>query len=171
MTDIQGFEPVVSENAKVLILGTMPGVASLLRQQYYGHPRNAFWPIMSALFAAEPELDYLQRKKILAGNGIAVWDVLQACNRPGSLDSNIELASIRINNFADFFAEYQHIGHVFFNGGMAEKLYKKHIIPVLPQCFSYLEYRRLPSTSPAYASLNLAQKIDAWKVIKQVVVK
>lgn len=171
MSDIEGFEPVVSGNAKVLILGTMPGVASLLRQQYYGHPRNAFWPIMGALFAAEPELGYLLRKNILTGNGIAVWDVLQACNRPGSLDSNIELASIRINNFADFFAEYRHITHVFFNGGMAEKLYKKHIVPVLPQRFSYLEYRRLPSTSPAYASLNLAQKIDAWKVIKQVVVK
>jgi len=171
MTNIEGFEPVVSENANVLVLGTMPGAASLLRQQYYGHPRNAFWPIMAALFDAGPELGYLQRKKILTDNGIAVWDVLQACNRSGSLDSNIEPASIRTNNFTDFFAEYRNITQVFFNGGMAEKLYKKHVMPVLPQSFSHLQYRRLPSTSPAYASLNLAQKLDAWKVIKQAVVK
>lgn len=171
MSEINGFAPIVAKNAKVLILGTMPGVASLLRQQYYGHPRNAFWPIMGALLGMSPELDYAQRGKMLIDNGVAVWDVLQGCNRPGSLDSNIALASIRINNFADFFAEYRFIARVFFNGGMAEKLYKKHVIPVLPQQFSYLEYQRLPSTSPAYASLNPAQKMDAWKVIKQVVVK
>jgi len=171
MSEIKGFAPVVSGNAKVLILGSMPSVASLARQQYYGHPRNAFWPIMGALFGAVPELCYQQRKEILMQNGIAVWDVLQGCNRLGSLDSNIKLASIKINDFADFFAEYKLIEQVFFNGAMAEKLYKKHVLPILNQRFSYLEYQRLPSTSPAHASLRLEEKIEAWKVIKRHVVK
>ena len=78
MSDIDGFAPIISGNASVLILGTMPSEASLLKQQYYGHPRNAFWPIMSALFASDPELCYRRRKEMLMKNGIAVWDVLKA---------------------------------------------------------------------------------------------
>lgn len=171
MSDIAGFAPIISGNAKVLILGSMPSVASLARQQYYGHPKNAFWPIMGALFGAAPELCYKQRKEILMANGVAVWDVLQGCNRLGSLDSNIKLASIKINDFADFYAEYKFIEQVFFNGEMAEKLYKKYVLPTLYQSFSYLEYQRLPSTSPAHASLKLEEKIEAWKVIKRHVVK
>ncbi len=171
MSDIDGFAPIVSSDARVLILGTMPSEASLSRQQYYGHPRNAFWPIMSALFASDPSLCYQRRKETLMENGIAVWDVLKSCNRLGSLDSKIKLATIRTNDLASFFNEYKGIKRVFFNGGMAEKLYQKRILPTLNHRFSYLDYQCLPSTSPAYASLNLEQKIDAWKVIKQHVVK
>jgi double-stranded uracil-DNA glycosylase len=168
MSNLDGFPPIVSKNATVLILGTMPGTASLLKQEYYGHPRNAFWPIMNALFAMAPELCYRERKEQLIDNGIAVWDVLQGCKRQGSLDSNIEMASIRTNNFEDFFTEYDGIKHVFFNGAMAEKLFQKYTLATLCNRFSYLDYRRLPSTSPAYASLTLAQKTDAWKIISQV---
>ena len=151
MSDIDGFAPIVSGNASVLILGSMPSEASLLRQQYYGHPRNAFWPIMSALLSSDSELCYQRRKEMLMENGIAVWDVLQSCNRLGSLDSNIKLATIRTNDFAGFFSEYKCIKQVFFNGRMAEKLYQKRILPALNDRFSYLEYQCLPSTSPAYA--------------------
>ena len=171
MSVIEGFAPIISENARVLILGSMPSEASLLRQQYYGHPRNAFWPIMSALFGMDSGLCYLERKEALMNNRIAVWDVLQSCNRLGSSDSNIKSASIIINDFSGFFAEYTCIRQVFFNGRMAEKLYQKGVLPALNDRFSYLEYRCLPSTSPAYASLKLDQKIEAWKVIKQHVVK
>lgn len=171
MSDIEGLMPIVSEHSNVLILGTMPGVASLLRQQYYGHPRNAFWPIMGVLFGMEPGLCYLERKEALISNGIAVWDVLQSCKRLGSSDSNIKLASIRINDFMSFFAKYKNIKQVFFNGKMAEKVYQQRILPVLNHHFSYLEYYCLPSTSPANASLKLEQKIEAWKIIKQHVVK
>lgn len=167
MSNLDGFAPIVSKNATVLILGTMPGAASLLKQQYYGHPRNAFWPIMNTLFAMPAELCYRERKAKLIDNGIAIWDVLQGCKRLGSLDSQIEPASIRINNFEDFFAEYSGIKQVYFNGAMAEKLYQKHSLPALYNRFSYLEYRRLPSTSPAYASLTVVQKTEAWKVITQ----
>jgi TDG/mug DNA glycosylase family protein len=171
MSDLEGFAPIVSPNASLLILGSMPGAVSLRKQQYYGHPGNAFWPIMGTLFAAYPELDYQQRKEILLENGVAVWDVLQSCKRLGSLDSNIKLSSITINDFTSFFNEYQLIRRVYFNGGMAEKIYKKHILPTLNQRFSYLQYQRLPSTSPAFASSRLEQKIAAWKAIKQDMIK
>jgi TDG/mug DNA glycosylase family protein len=171
MSDIAGFAPIVSGNARVLILGTMPSEASLLRQQYYGHPRNAFWPIMGALFGLDSECCYQRRKEVLIENGIAVWDVLQSCNRLGSLDSSIKLATIRTNDFAGFFTEYKDIKRVFFNGRMAEKLFQKRTLPTLKHRFSYLEYQCLPSTSPAYASLKLEQKIAAWKVIKEYMVK
>ena len=166
-----GFAPIVSEQAKVLILGTMPGAASLLKQQYYGHPRNAFWPIMAALFGAHVELDYQQRKDVLIDNGIAVWDVLQYCRRPGSLDANIDMASIRVNDFIGLFTRYPLITQVFFNGATAEKMYKRHVQAMLDNYFPNIEYRRLPSTSPAYASLRLAQKMEAWRVIKESMLK
>ncbi len=171
MLYIDGFAPIVSDNASVLILGTMPSETSLLRQQYYGHTRNAFWPIMSELFGAAPELCYQRRKEVLMENGIAVWDVLQSCNRLGSSDSRINLATIKTNDFRGFFTEYKSIKRVFFNGRMAEKLYQKRILPVLNHHFSYLVYQCLPSTSPANATLNFEQKIEAWKVIKDHVVK
>jgi double-stranded uracil-DNA glycosylase len=171
LCQLNGFAPIVSGNASVLILGSMPSEASLLRQQYYGHPRNAFWPIMSALFGSDSELSYQRRKEMLMENGIAVWDVLQSCNRLGSSDSNIKLATIRTNDFTSFFTEYKGIKRVFFNGRMAEKLYQKQILPALNHRFSYLEYQCLPSTSPAYASLKFEQKIEAWKAIKQHMVK
>jgi TDG/mug DNA glycosylase family protein len=171
MSYIEGFPPIVSAKAKILILGSMPSETSLLRQQYYGHARNAFWPIMSVLFDFDPELGYQLRKNILMENHVAVWDVLQSCSRPGSLDSNIEMESIRINDFARFFAGYKLIKRVFFNGKMAEKVYQQRVQPVLYPHFNYLEYQSLPSTSPAYASLTLEQKLEAWKVIKQYVVK
>jgi double-stranded uracil-DNA glycosylase len=171
MSTIESFAPVVSPDAVVLILGSMPGVASLDKQQYYGHAKNAFWPIMGALFGAGPELCYQQRTAILTAHGIAVWDVLQSCRRAGSLDANIDGASIKINDFAHFFAKYEGIRRVFFNGGMAEKVYKTHSLPVLKHRFSYLDYQRLPSTSPAHATLTWSQKLEAWQAIKQPVVK
>jgi hypoxanthine-DNA glycosylase len=171
MSAIDGFAPIVSGNARVLILGTMPSEASLFRQQYYGHPRNAFWPIMSKLFGSDPGLCYQRRKEVLINNGIAVWDVLGSCHRLGSLDSNIKLATIRTNDFNSFFTDYKDIKRVFFNGRMAEKLYQKQVLPILNHRFSYLQYQCLPSTSPANASLKFEQKIEAWKVIKQHVVK
>lgn len=166
MTASSGFAPIVSENVRLLILGTMPGVASLLKQQYYGHPRNAFWPIMAALYELNPEADYQSRKEVLLDHGIAVWDVLQSCKRQGSLDADIDMKSIKINDFASFFAHYRHIRRIFFNGKAAEKLYRKHVLPNLNQHPAEIQYQCLPSTSPAYASLSLEQKAEAWKVIK-----
>ena len=171
MTIIEGFPPIVSKSARVLILGSMPSTASLARQQYYGHPRNAFWQVMGVLVGAKPELDYQRRQQILIDHHIAVWDVLQSCIRPGSLDSNIAMDSIKVNDFIAFFSEYRGIEHVFFNGCAAERVFNKQVRPKLNDRFSYLAYQRLPSTSPAHAGMTLEQKINAWKVIKQPVVK
>ncbi|WP_020564751.1 DNA-deoxyinosine glycosylase [Methylosarcina fibrata] len=171
LSDIEGFPPIVAGNPHLLILGSMPGITSLQKRQYYGHAQNAFWPILGELFGFDYRLDYLLRKKILTDQGIAVWDVLQSCRRQGSLDANIAPASIRVNDFALFFEQFPSIRQVFFNGGMAAGFYKKYVLPGLPSRFDYLDYRRLPSTSPAHASLNFGEKLEAWRAILPSVVK
>lgn len=157
------FPPVVGSKPKVLILGSMPGVASLEAQQYYAHPRNAFWPIMAALFDINLDWSYQTRCQYLADKGVAVWDVLKACHRPGSLDQHIDPASIEANDFEQFFSVYPTIEAIFFNGGKSQQVFQRHVLPNLPQSPSLT---RLPSTSPAHASLNFNQKLDAWKVVK-----
>jgi TDG/mug DNA glycosylase family protein len=165
MPEIRGFPPIADDRAKLLILGSMPSKVSLARQQYYAHPRNAFWHIMGALFAAYPELAYAERKKILLQNGVAVWDVLASCRRLGSADGGIAMASIQTNDFDAFFRSHGGITRVFFNGATAEAVYNKRILPTLSRPYAILRYRRLPSTSPAFASMTLRQKIAAWRVI------
>jgi double-stranded uracil-DNA glycosylase len=171
MNKIEGFPPIAANNAKLIVLGSMPGEVSLQKQQYYGHPRNAFWPIMQELFAMPAGLAYQQQQAYLISHGVAVWDVLQACRRTGSLDANIDQASIQPNNFLEFFGAHRDITQVFFNGGMAEKLYKKYVLPSLKHEFTDLCYHRLPSTSPAFASLTWQQKTQAWQIIKASMVK
>lgn len=160
---VDGFPPIAGESAEVLILGSMPSVASLSKEEYYGHPRNAFWPIMGHLLGAWPEIDYRKRKQLLIDHKIAVWDVLHSCFRPGSADSNIDINSIEINDFIGFFDRYREIKRVLFNGGAAEKLYRKRVLPILDSRFGYLDYHRLPSTSPAYAAMTLEQKMIVWR--------
>lgn len=168
---IEGFPPIVSEHVKVLILGSMPSQASLVKQQYYAHQRNAFWPIMGSLFGAGPELVYQQRKEILLRKNIAVWDVLKACERIGSLDSDINRATVQSNDFYTLYLHYPTLQQVFFNGAVAETMYQKHVLPILKNQFPKIEYQRLPSTSPAHAAMNLQQKLSAWRVVAQCVVK
>jgi len=165
MEIIQGFPPIAREDACVLVLGSMPGVASLGQQQYYAHPRNAFWPIMGRLFSAHTGLDYPQRIQQLAMHRIAVWDVLQCCYRPGSLDAKIRADSVRVNNFLEFFKAHPHIKKVYFNGKTAESYFKKRVRPNLA-CSGHIGYTCLPSTSPALASLSFEQKLVIWKNIK-----
>ena len=161
MTLIFSFPPVASPKSKVLILGSMPGEASLRANQYYAHPRNAFWPIMDALFGAGLSLPYQQRLAILDEAGIAMWDSLQACMRSGSLDSAItdEVA----NDFVTLFARYPNISHVYFNGAKAASAFRRHVLPALTD--DQHLFARLPSTSPAHASMNLDAKIAAWRVV------
>ncbi|MCK5829003.1 MAG: DNA-deoxyinosine glycosylase [Methylococcales bacterium] len=166
MKNISGFPAVAGKNAKLLILGSMPSEASLQKQQYYGHQRNAFWSIMMTLFCDQPNhsvLPYTQRKRLLIENNIAVWDVLKNCHRDGSLDTAIKMDSIKTNNFLQFFLSHPDIKKVFFNGLKAEAIYIKHVLSTLNKQFSDLEYCRLPSTSPAHASITLKQKTAIWK--------
>lgn len=171
MSSITGFAPIVSAAARVLILGTMPSVESLRQQQYYGHPHNAFWPIMARLLNFEPSVAYPERTAALTTHGIALWDVLHSCQRQGSMDADIRQESLVTNDYYSFFSSYPAIQHVFFNGKMAEKLYRKHVLPTVIGSFPELKYQVLPSTSPAFATLRLAQKLEAWQAINQLMVK
>lgn len=165
-TKSHGFPPVVDANAKVLVLGSMPGSASLEARQYYAHVRNIFWRIMGDLVGADPKLPYAMRLRILTDNRIALWDVLKTCVRPGSLDANIEKASIVVNDFRAFYRSHPQIAHVFFNGAKAEEYYLKYVLPTLDRRIGPVEFRRLPSTSPAHASLSYPQKLQAWSIVR-----
>ncbi len=145
----------------MLILGSMPGKASLLAQQYYAHPRNAFWTIMGALFDAGPGLTYAARTTALQSAGIALWDVLASCARSGSLDADIDMASTVSNDFNTFFRDHRAIRDVFFNGAKAEECFRRHVSPTLKE--HRFRYHRLPSTSPAHASLTIAEKTEVWR--------
>jgi TDG/mug DNA glycosylase family protein len=158
---LQCLAPIESQHALVLILGSMPGRASLQAQQYYAHPRNAFWQIMGRIVGAHPAMPYLERMETLRASGIALWDVLAACAREGSLDSDIDMASIRANDFITFFSTHLEITDVLLNGAMAHDCFVRHVLPSLAH--RKLRIHRLPSTSPANASISSANKLAAWR--------
>lgn len=162
MANVSSFLPVARKNARVLILGSMPGIASLEAQRYYAHPRNAFWPILAEICGFDCELSYEQRLEEVQSSGVALWDVLASCVREGSLDSHIETASIRTNDFAGFLASHPGVTAVFCNGGTAFQMFKKRVLPELPKQFVDVRVRQLPSTSPAHASMKMAQKCEVW---------
>ena len=139
----------------------MPGEASLAAGQYYAHPRNHFWPILGALFGFDHGMPYARRVRALGVARVAVWDVLQSCERPGSLDSRVVRDSIEPNDFAALFARCRGIRRVCFNGAMSEESFRRHVLPALDA--PGLEFVRLPSTSPANASVSYARKLDAWR--------
>ena len=165
MSFIHSFPPISDNTATILILGSMPGKASLRAQQYYAHPRNAFWRIMEGLLGIDAGLPYAARCSGLVEHRIALWDVLEACTRSGSLDSDIVESSIVPNDFASFFARHGQIGAVYFNGAKAEASYLKHVLPELSDTHSSLPNARLPSTSPANASLSFGDKLEQWRRI------
>jgi double-stranded uracil-DNA glycosylase len=159
------FPPIATKNSRVLILGSMPGIKSLAAQQYYAHPQNAFWKIMTALFQAPVET-YDQRVALIKQNGLALWDVLKFCERHGSLDTSIDDATIEVNDFTGFFKKYPDVRRVFFNGAKSEAEFLKRVLPSLPEKITQrLELHRLPSTSPAHAGMNMAAKLKAWRAI------
>ena len=158
---IESFAPVETPHARVLILGTMPGVASLQAQQYYAHPRNTFWPIMATLLGFDVALPYEQRLAQLRANRIALWDVLASCHRPGSLDANIARDSEQPNDFVSLFAHCRQIRAVACNGGSAFALFRRHVLPVVD--VSGIDVLQLPSTSPAHAGMSLATKLAEWR--------
>ena len=159
----QGFAPVARADARLLILGSMPGVASLNAAQYYAFPRNVFWKLMGDLLAVSPELDYPSRLQKLINHQIALWDVIEACHRPGSLDSAISEDGLATNDFNRFFTQHPNITHVYFNGQKAAGLFKKRVAPTLQGNYEFLT---LPSTSPAHAARSYQAKLEAWSVIK-----
>lgn len=143
----------------------MPGVASLQAQRYYAHPRNAFWPLMGDLLGFDPQLDYSARLAALKQAGVALWDVLGHCERPGSLDADIVRDSCVPNDFAHFFRTHPRVRTVFFNGNTAAQTFRRQVLPQLPA--GSLDMRTLPSTSPAHAGLSFALKRAAWQAVAE----
>ena len=163
MPQVRSFAPIADARARVLILGSMPGAASLAAREYYAHPQNLFWRILGEMTAADHTLSYASRTRALKSRGIALWDVLAACTREGSLDSAIDDATIVPNDFAVFYRGHKRIAHIFFNGAKAEACYRKYVLPRLADEPGPRSYTRLPSTSPAHASMTRAHKEDFWK--------
>lgn len=157
-TYCEGFAPIVGGRPRLLILGSLPGRRSLEAGQYYAHSQNAFWRIMAELCGARG--DYEARCSALIEARIAVWDVLRASDRPGSMDANIRMASARANDFQSFFARHTSLRRVAFNGRKAEQLFQRLVEPELDGGAS--GRLSLPSTSPAYASLTFDEKLRIW---------
>ncbi|MBT9568363.1 MAG: DNA-deoxyinosine glycosylase [Thiobacillus sp.] len=165
------FAPLASAHARVLILGSLPGQESLRRQQYYAHPKNAFWKIMGRLFDAGPELPYEERALRLIQCDIAVWDVCAAAERRGSLDAAIVHSSVVPNDFSSFFDAHPDVGLICFNGAKAAALYRRLVFPDLPEKFAAIRSAVLPSTSPAHAAMSFEEKLTRWRAINRRVVR
>jgi hypoxanthine-DNA glycosylase len=163
MDDAEAFAPIARADARVLVLGSMPGQASLAAGRYYAHPRNAFWPIMGRLVGAGPELPYEARLLRLQDAGIAVWDVLAACHRPGSLDSAIRRSDAKLVDFAGFLDAHPGITRLGFNGSMAAGLFRGGAQAGLQA--RNLSLIVLPSTSPAHAGMPFAAKLARWRAL------
>lgn len=162
---IYSFPPISAPHTKVLILGSMPGEKSLEMNQYYAHPQNVLWRIMGDLIGTGRDLAYDVRVEKLVAVGIGMWEVLESCHRPGSLDSAINPLTMQPNDFNAFYADYPKVTHVFFNGGLAADAYQRRVKPTLSPVYDYIQYERLPSTSPAHASRNYQQKLEAWRKV------
>ncbi len=161
---ITGFPPIAPDRPRILILGSMPSNESLRQQQYYAHPRNAFWKIMGQLLGFEASLDYQQRTMILKQHHIALWDVLKRCERQGSLDSAIKRASEEANDLAGFLRDHDSIKAVLFNGEKSETSFNRHIWPKLHHSRAAdTRFVRLPSSSPANAQLKFEEKYAIWR--------
>jgi hypoxanthine-DNA glycosylase len=154
---LQGLAPIARRDARLLVLGSFPGVASLQSQQYYAHGRNLFWPILSALWQVDlVALPYAQRVAQVQRHGLAIWDVYATCRRDGSLDSAIEDA--RPNDLAGLVARLPKLAAIAHNGTESARsmpISRALGVPV----------HRLPSTSPANASWSLERKLAAWREV------
>ena len=160
---VESFPPLLGDAPRVLVLGSMPSVASIEAGEYYGHPRNAFWPLMAELFGFNAQARYPDRVQELTESGVAVWDVLQSCVREGSLDASIDRASEVPNDFVALLRERPSLRHVALNGRKAEQVWRRVVGDSLR-----LPTTVLPSTSPAMAALDFAGKLAQWRVVREL---
>lgn len=160
-TDIKhSFAPIITKNASILILGSIPGDKSIAENEYYAHPRNRFWNLLARLTGNEPADKYTEKIKILTENGISLWDVAGRAVRKGSMDSSIK--EYAVNDIDGLLTGNPSIKIVIFNGKTAERFYDSNF-----SRRSNIEYRTMPSTSPANAAYNMERLADKWKIITQ----
>jgi TDG/mug DNA glycosylase family protein len=164
---VSSFPPQVGAGCVLLILGTVPSVRSLELRQSYGHRFNLFWPFMGELFDAGPELPYAERIARLHRRGIGIWDVLERCERPGSLDSSIIVASEVPNDIPGLLERERSIRAIALNGGRAQS-FRRHSLPRLDAALrERVTLLDLPSTSPANASISRARKFERWQILRE----
>jgi len=163
---IFSFAPIIPESACVLILGSMPGIRSLQMNEYYAHPRNHFWKIMGRLIGLDPAGPYSERIHQLKENRIALWDVLHACERAGSLDQSILQETETRNELPKLLAEHPEIQAIAFNGAKSWQAFKRHVLPELStEWQSQTSLLSLPSTSPANAGMTYQEKLEQWQKV------
>jgi len=160
-----GFGYVARADARVLILGSLPGKVSLRRGQYYAQPQNSFWRIMGELVGASPDLPYDDRLRALNESGIALWDVCAAGHRSGSLDSAIQLSTVETNNISKFLSAHAGVSLICFNGKKANEIYVGKVRQEPLSLFKRIRYEVLPSTSPAHAAMSYDQKRSCWRSV------
>lgn len=154
---LEGLAPVIDANTRLIVLGSFPGVASLQAQQYYGHPRNHFWPILAALWGVDLiAANYVERLAAARARGLGIWDVYASCEREGSLDSAI--ANARLNDLAGLKRSAPKLEAIAHNGGESARAMRHTRSLGLP-------VHRLPSTSPANASWSFERKLAAWRAV------
>lgn len=158
MDPSEGFPPITRADARVLVLGSLPGQRSLAERRYYAHPRNSFWPIVREIFGIDG--DYAQCCEELRDYRVALWDVLRTSVRAGSLDAAIEIETATANDFEGFFAEHSGIELIAFNGRKAQQLFDRLVAK--PR-WSEIAVASLPSTSPAYAAMPFSAKLAQWR--------
>ena len=152
------FSPIIDAQAKILILGSLPGDKSLTLQEYYGHPQNRFWKLIGMLLNFTPNSSYSAKITQLQSRQVALWDVCGSAFRPGSMDSDIQQVSP--NAIPELLAAYPAIHTIFFNGQKAETLFNKHF-----NRDPKLHYIKLPSTSPANATYRIEDLLVHWQQI------
>lgn len=157
MSKCKSFAPAINENSKILILGSMPGIKSLQEAQYYAHPQNRFWKVMSVLCSTDMvSMNYQDRIQTLLNNNFALWDVIKSCSREGSLDSAIE--NEKPNNIKSILKKYPNIKTIYLNGNKAYSAFKKHFPEYLHLC------KKMPSTSPANARFQMEALLKEWQL-------
>ena len=154
-----GFEPLANDDARVLILGSLPSQRSIAANEYYAHPQNSFWRIMGELVGAGG--DYADRCSALQRGKIALWDVLASSVRPGSLDADIQMSSAEVNDFVHFLAAHTAVERICFNGQKAAKIFSDRVSQDIID--SRIQLFTLPSTSPAHAAMRFDEKLELWR--------
>ncbi|MGD9601879.1 MAG: DNA-deoxyinosine glycosylase [Gammaproteobacteria bacterium] len=160
---VRGFAPLLGPDPRILVLGSMPSVASLAAGQYYAHPRNVFWRIWGEIGGFDSTLPYAERVARLTASGIAVWDVVASCVRSGSLDTAIAADTIVPNPIAALLAREHSIVRVVFNGAAAQAFFTRHVRAEIRR--EDLIFVRAPSTSPAHAGVTFAEKLACWRAV------
>jgi double-stranded uracil-DNA glycosylase len=157
-----GLQAQVNTKCRVLLLGSMPGVASLQEQRYYAHPRNRFWPVLADICGFDAGLPYAQRLQALQAAGIGLWDVIGQCERRGSLDADIVRGTEVPNALPALIASLPELELIGCNGAASLKAFQRWVLPCLETPPRLLA---LPSTSPANAAWSLPRLRQAWQPV------